>query len=255
MGRKEDDIFRKLNKQKPLVKRRDISPLSSGDFRNPHGAELPRQAEAPRRNAPERGADRASRTTQHQPAAPRQGFDDFWGRRGRIRSSAIVQKTGGQDRHIPEHHADNQNRRPETGTVRTRRTAYRLKQGALPVVRPCHQAAVFMNRHAGKRRITNGLRCARPLHETQRETTRCTSRTLRSNHSPPYVSGQDLGNWKSLSIWKNARCLSVKDRTDRCCRNGSSSLFVRRFRPTPPNRCCRSGMSSSIISTIVTMCC
>ena len=32
MARKNDDIFRQLKKQKPLVKRKDIQPLSSGDF-------------------------------------------------------------------------------------------------------------------------------------------------------------------------------------------------------------------------------
>ena len=32
MSRRDDEIFRKLNKEKPLVKRGDISPLSQGDF-------------------------------------------------------------------------------------------------------------------------------------------------------------------------------------------------------------------------------
>ena len=32
MPRHDDEIFRKLNKEKPLARRKDIEPLSEGDF-------------------------------------------------------------------------------------------------------------------------------------------------------------------------------------------------------------------------------
>ena len=43
MARKDDDIFKKLDKQKPLVKQKDLQPLSSGDFSSRRNA--PRTAE------------------------------------------------------------------------------------------------------------------------------------------------------------------------------------------------------------------
>ena len=43
MARKDDDIFRKLDKQRPLVKQKDLQPLSSGDFSSRRNA--PRTAE------------------------------------------------------------------------------------------------------------------------------------------------------------------------------------------------------------------
>jgi hypothetical protein len=82
MGRKEDDIFRKLNKQTPMIKRKDISPLSSGSSRSPQRAEPLRYAAiSPKpasRNPSERGADLANRYNQRQtPNAPRQGLTIF----------------------------------------------------------------------------------------------------------------------------------------------------------------------------------
>ena len=81
MGRKEDDIFKKLNKQTPLAKRKDISPLSSGDFRKTRNAEPLRYSATPKRTTSPsgRGAELASRYNQRQspPSAPRQGLTVF----------------------------------------------------------------------------------------------------------------------------------------------------------------------------------
>ncbi len=97
MARKDDDIFRKLSKQKPLVKRSDLQPLSSRDFaprtsagsakpdarKNTRSVEPPRFAAAPKKPALKspavRGADLANRYNQRQgtAAAPRQGLTLF----------------------------------------------------------------------------------------------------------------------------------------------------------------------------------
>lgn len=97
MARKDDDIFRKLNKQKPLVKRSDLQPLSPRDFsprasagsakpdarKNTRSVEPPRFAAAPKKPAPRtpavRGAELANRYNQRQgtAAAPRQGLTLF----------------------------------------------------------------------------------------------------------------------------------------------------------------------------------
>lgn len=84
MARKDDDIFRKLDKQKPLVKRKDLQPLSSGDFSprknavgKPRAGESPRYAAVPKKPAV-KGSELASRYNQKQPAAvPRQGLTVF----------------------------------------------------------------------------------------------------------------------------------------------------------------------------------
>ena len=84
MARKDDDIFRKLDKQKPLVKRKDLQPLSSGEFSSrtaaPRTAETLRQAPVSRkpvtRNPAARGAELASRYNQKQPV-PAQGLTVF----------------------------------------------------------------------------------------------------------------------------------------------------------------------------------
>ena len=86
MARKDDDIFRKLDKQKPLVKRKDLQPLSSGDFSSRRNA--PRTAEtlsySPSAKKPvarkpaAKGTDLASRNNQKQAAAvPPQGLTVF----------------------------------------------------------------------------------------------------------------------------------------------------------------------------------
>jgi hypothetical protein len=59
MGRKEDDIFKKLKREKPLVKRGDIAPLSHRDFGKP------------------RVAGQASRSPLRHTAAPRKELTVF----------------------------------------------------------------------------------------------------------------------------------------------------------------------------------
>ncbi len=85
MARKDDDIFRKLDKQKPLVKRKDLQPLSSGDFSSrkatPRSAEPLRQSPPARKPAPRtastRGAELASRYNQRQTSVPSQELTVF----------------------------------------------------------------------------------------------------------------------------------------------------------------------------------
>ena len=100
MARKDDDFFRKLNKEKPLVKRKDLQPLSSRDFsprknaneslaetgvdkKTPRGSQSGRIAAASKkpvlRSPAVRGADLANRYNQRQSSAPppRQGLTVF----------------------------------------------------------------------------------------------------------------------------------------------------------------------------------
>ena len=72
MGRKEDDIFKKLKREKPLVKRGDVAPLSQRDFGKPRVA-----VQAARRPARQTAASRQEMTifgeeeTVRRPAASR----------------------------------------------------------------------------------------------------------------------------------------------------------------------------------------
>ncbi len=75
MAKKEDEFFRKLDKQKPIVKRKELQPLSSNDF-------SPRRDTAARKPAPRnpaaRGAELAGRYNQRQaPSVPAQGLTMF----------------------------------------------------------------------------------------------------------------------------------------------------------------------------------
>ena len=94
MARKDDDFFRKLNKEKPLVKRKELQPLSSRDFsprKNANeslteagvGKKMPRGAQSGRvtaaskkpvlRSPAVRGADLANRYNQRQSSASASG--------------------------------------------------------------------------------------------------------------------------------------------------------------------------------------
>ncbi len=85
MARKDDDIFRKLDKQKPLVKRKDLQPLSSGDFssRNvPRTAQTlsysPSTKKPAARKPAARGTELGSRYNQKQASSvPSQGLTVF----------------------------------------------------------------------------------------------------------------------------------------------------------------------------------
>ncbi len=87
MARKDDEFFRKLNKEKPLLKRKDLQPLSSRDFaprKDDFAAEMRVDKKAPRRGPAKsavpkkpalkspavRGAELASRYNQRQTSAP-----------------------------------------------------------------------------------------------------------------------------------------------------------------------------------------